>query len=289
MTKLESTKKLLLLTACAILGSSAFAHTTILHTDDMALSRAADVDLSIVFTHATDGGPTMPMEVQSFSNYSGRYISMEERDLMDTLTPVQWLNSTDEEGNEDRVRAYKASIERDQLRNIGDHQLVLVTERYFDVNDNLYIQQFVKTILNVGGGQSNWFTTLGLPTEIMPLKTPYANWVGETFSGVVLSEGEPVPFARLEIDYINYAVDPENAQFGEEPFIAPSHPSYKYISMIANENGEFHFGIPAPGWWAIAALGTGPETSLEGEYFSQDAILWVYATEAPLTEAGRNQ
>ena len=261
------------------------AHTTIVHTEDMALERARDVEMALIFTHATDGGPTMPLELESFSHYSGRFLN--ETDLMDTLEPMQWLNRVDENGNEVRVNAFKANIERDRIRSIGDHQLVAITEPYFDENDGLYIQQFVKVIMNVSGGQTNWFSSVGLPTEIQALKTPYANWVGETFSGIVYSEGRPVPFARLEIDYLNYAPDMENQQFADEPFIAASHPSYKYISIMANENGEFHFGIPAAGWWAIAALGTGPEVSLNDEYLSQDAILWIYAENVPLTEAGK--
>ncbi len=283
-------KAISLLTAVSIcLGStSLFAHTTVMYTENMALDRAADVDMSIVFTHATDGGPTMPMQIQSFTQHSGRSIRMEETDLMDSLAPIQWLNRIDENGEEIRVDAFSASIARDQIRSLGDHQLVVVTEPYYDVNDEIYIQQFVKVILNVGGGQTNWFSTLGLPTEIQALKTPYANWVGETFSGVVYSEGYPVPFARLEIDYLNYAVDAENARFSEVPYIAARHPSYKYISMITNENGEFHFGIPAAGWWAIAALGTGPEIRYEDIYMSQDAILWIYAENVPLTTAGKS-
>jgi cobalt/nickel transport protein len=227
--------------------------------------------------------------VESFSHYSGRSAFPEETDIMDSLSPVQWLNRIDEEGNELRVDAYQAHIPREQIISLGDHQLVLVTEPYYDANDQLYIQQFTKVIMNVGGAQTNWYSTLGLPTEIQALKTPYANWVGETFSGIVYSEGEPVPFARLEIDYLNYGVDAENAKFSDTPFIAGSHPSYKYISMMTNERGEFHFGIPAAGWWAIAALGTGPENRLDGTFFSQDAILWIYAEEVPLTPEGRAQ
>jgi cobalt/nickel transport protein len=286
------TKNLLqLITASAIYfaGNAAIAHTTVMHTEEMALNRAADVDMSIVFTHATDGGPTMPISVESFTQYSGRTVFLEEIDLMDNLSSVQWLDHIDEDGNEVRVDAYQAHIPRDQIRSLGDHQLVLVTEPYYDPNDKIYIQQFTKVIMNVGGGQTNWFSTLGLPTEIQPLKTPYANWVGETFSGIVYSDGEPVPFARLEIDYLNYGVDAENAKFSDMPFIEASHPSYKYISILTNENGEFHFGIPAPGWWAIAALGTGPEVRIDNVYLSQDAILWIYAEEVPLTPAGRAQ
>ena len=285
--QLKSMAVSLSITLACSASSSLNAHTTVMYAEEMALNRAEDVEMAIVFTHATDGGPTMPLEIQSFSQYAGRGGFVDQVDLMDTLEPIQWLNRIDEQGNEVRVQAFQADIPRNRLQSLGDHQLVAITEPYFDVNDNLYIQQFVKVIMNVGGAQTNWFTTLGLPTEIQPLKTPYANWVGETFSGIVYSDGYPVPFARLEIDYLNYGPDLENAEFSDQPYIDHSHPSYKYISIMANENGEFHFGIPAAGWWAIAALGTGPEYRMEGEYLSQDAILWIYAENVPLTEAGK--
>jgi uncharacterized GH25 family protein len=165
-----------LLTAVSIcLGStSLFAHTTVMYTENMALDRAADVDMSIVFTHATDGGPTMPMQIQSFTQHSGRSIRMEETDLMDSLAPIQWLNRIDENGEEIRVDAFSASIARDQIRSLGDHQLVVITEPYYDVNDEIYIQQFVKVILNAGGGQTNWFSTLGLPKPLAALFIPRA-------------------------------------------------------------------------------------------------------------------
>lgn len=263
-------------------SSAAFAHTVVMHTDEMALMRSADVTMPLVFTHATDGGPTMPMEIQSFDLYSGREFFVQQTSLMDTLEPVQWLDRIDENGREHRVDAFVANIPRETIRSLGDYQLMLTTEPYYDPSDEIYIQQFVKVILNVGGAQTNWYTMVGAPAEIHALKTPYANWVGETFSGVVYSDGEPVPYARLEIDYLNYEPDMENLRFAEEPRILPSHPSYKYISMITNDRGEFHFGIPHAGWWAIAALGVGPEYSKDGVYMSQDAILWVYAEDVPV-------
>lgn len=258
------------------------AHTVVMHLPEMAVERATDLQMPLVFTHATDGGPTMPMEIQSFSMHSGREFFMEETDLMDTLEPVQWLDRVDQEGNEHRVDAFVANIPRNTVRSLGDYQFTLTTEPYYDPNDEIYIQQFVKMIFNVGGAQTNWYTSLGEDTEITLFKTPYANWVGETVQGVVYSDGQPVPYARLEIDYLNYEPDLENLKFEDEPRIEPSHPSYKYISIMTNKEGEFVFGIPHSGWWALSALGVGPEYSIDGTYLSQDAILWIYAEDVPV-------
>ena len=275
-----------LLTQLAILAllvtsQTGQAHTVVMHTENMAMMRPEGIRMPLVFTHATDGGPTMPLEIESFVLASGREFFVQDTDLMDTLEPVQWLNKINEDGSEHRVDAFIANIPRETIRSLGDHQFLLTTKPYFDENDQIYIQQFVKMILNVGGAQTNWYTTQGMPAEIHILKKPYANWVGETISGVVLSDGQPVPYARLEIDYLNYEPDMDNLRFDSEPRIQPGHPSYKYISIMTNADGEFHFGIPYAGWWALAALGVGPEGIKDGYYFSQDAILWIYAEDVP--------
>ena len=267
-----------LATAICLLGATtAQSHTVVMHTEEMALQRSAAVDLSLVFTHATSGGPTMPMEIQSFELHSGSRYTMGSVDLTNTLTPVEWLDYVDSDGVEHRAAAYTAQIPRDEIRSLGDYQLALVTEPYWDDRDGMYIQQFVKLMLNVGGAQTNWFSTLDMPAEIHALKKPYANYVGEVFSGVVYADGLPVPFARLEIDYLNYEPVPGELRFADTPRIEAPHPSYEYISIMANQHGEFHFGIPHAGWWAIAALTVGPEFEYEGEFLSQDAILWIHA------------
>ncbi len=270
------------LAAAMFLAAQVQAHTVVMHAPEMAVERATDMQMPLVFTHATDGGPTMPMEIESFSLHTGRQFFMEEIDLMDTLEPVQWLNRVNEDGSEDRVDAFVANIPRDTIRSLGDHQFMLVTKPYYDPNDEIYIQQFVKMIYNVGGAQTNWHSSLGVDTEIHLFKTPYANWVGETVKGVVYSDGEPMPYSRLEIDYLNYQPDMENLRFAEEPRIEHSHPSYNYISIMTDKDGEFVFGIPHAGWWALSALGVGPEYNIDGTYLSQDAILWIYAEDVPV-------
>ena len=48
-------------------STSASAHFLVVHTPEMLLARSADIDMSIVFTHAFNGGPTMDLPgIQEF-------------------------------------------------------------------------------------------------------------------------------------------------------------------------------------------------------------------------------
>ncbi|WP_200347347.1 peptidoglycan-binding domain-containing protein, partial [Halochromatium glycolicum] len=40
-------------------------------------------------------------------------------------------------------------------------------------------------------------------------------------------------------------------------------------------NGVFTFGIPRPGIWGFACLGSGPDKEHKGKELSQDAVLWI--------------
>ncbi len=135
--------------------------------------------------------------------------------------------------------------------------------------------------MNVGGVPGNWADTIGLPAEIMPLDKPYANWTGGVFRGVVLSDGEPVPFAEIEIEYVNREPDLENSRFADEAAVEAPHPSFETMSIKADANGNFTIGLPRAGGWGICALEIGPVTEHEGKPLSQDAVLWVQVRDMP--------
>jgi cobalt/nickel transport protein len=56
-------------------------------------------------------------------------------------------------------------------------------------------------------------------------------------------------------------------------------PQDAFVTMTikANVNGEFSFGIPRAGWWGFCALGAGPDKEYKGKELSQDAVIWVQA------------
>ncbi|KTB57505.1 nickel transporter [Pseudomonas fluorescens] len=249
---------------------AAQAHFQMLYLDETALQRAADLDFAIVFTHPFSGGPTMAMgEPKAFSLISGH--GGKTTDLRQYLKPVQW------QGREKPVAAYRASIPRELVRPLGDHIFVLEPEPYLETEEGVYIQQFTKLVVNVGGVPGNGSEPQGLAVEIQPLNKPYANWTGGVFRALVLADGKPVPFAEIEIEYVNHAVDIKNNAFGQKDYVTAPQAAFKSLSTYADAQGIVTIGLPRAGWWGIAALNIGATKTYKGKPLSQDAVLWIQA------------
>ncbi|MCG8334704.1 MAG: DUF4198 domain-containing protein, partial [Proteobacteria bacterium] len=108
-----------------------------------------------------------------------------------------------------------------------------------------------------------------------PLNKPTNVLVGSTFSGVVLSDGKPVEGAEIEIEMINGLPNLKKNAFGKNQVEAPA----SSIVAITDSRGVFTFGIPKAGDWGFAALGVGPEKEYKGKELSQDAVIWIRASE----------
>lgn len=188
----------------------------------------------------------------------------EQTDLRGALEPIEW------KGPENNAKAYKASY---KIRRNGDY-IVVVPTPYYEGAEDLYIQQITKSYLNKGAMPTNWSEPLGLATEILPLNKPYQIYEGGTFSGRLLSNGEPLAGADCEIEYINTEIDMQGDAFGKDP-LGPVPDTA--IVAITDSDGEFSFGIPRAGDWGFACLGSGPETEHEGKELSQDAVIWIRA------------
>ena len=264
----------------ALASLQASAHFIVMYTPLTAFTRVTDdIPFNIVFTHAFAGGPTMSMGRPQRFYFSrrpgGPGTPSEEVDLMPYLEEIQW-----QAGN-GSVSAWEANIPRNVMRSVGDYQVVVVPEPYLETGEGLYIQQFSKVMVNVGGVPGNWMETLGLPAEIEALNKPYANWTGAVFRGIVLSDGIPVPYTQVEVEYLNHPLDTVNRTFQEKGLIDAPHPSLEAMVILTNEFGEFSFAMPKAGWWGFAALRVGPDHEYNGMPLSQDAILWVQVTDLP--------
>ncbi|ATE78073.1 MULTISPECIES: DUF4198 domain-containing protein [Pseudomonas] len=266
-------RRLLQALAAVTLGcltGAAQAHFQMLYVEETALPRADKLEFALVFTHPFSGGPTMTMdEPRAFSHISSH--GGEKIDLRQYLRPVQW------QSRDNQTTAYRASIPRELVRSLGDHIFVLEPEPYLETEEDVYIQQFTKLIVNVGGVPGNWAEPQGLPVEIQPLNKPYANWTGGVFRALVLADGKPVPFAEIEIEYINHSVDIEKNAFGQQDFVTAPQASFKSLSTYTDAQGVVTIGLPRAGWWGIAALDIGTTKTHKGKPLSQDAVLWVQA------------
>lgn len=256
---------------CALAGT-AEAHFQLLYTPETALKQGQALHFVMVFSHPAHGGPSMAMaEPEDFYVIAQRGDDAEpvKTDLMSALEPIEW------QSHEGPVRAYEARLPRSVGRSIGDYVFVFQPGPYLETQEDKYIQQFTKTMVNVAGVPGNWAEPVGLPAEIVPLDKPYANWAGGVFRGVVLADGKPVPNAELEVEYVNHAVDMDGRRFGEEPHVVLPQDSFGTMGIRANERGEFTIGLPRAGWWGICALAVGPDTEHDGKPLSQDAVLWI--------------
>ena len=254
------------------LSVPAHAHFQMLYTQETALRGGQATNMLMVFTHPAHGGPNMAMtEPEAFYVISQRGEEAEPvtTDLMEYLEPITWHS------DDATADAYEAQLPRTLTRSLGDYVFVLQPGPYYEAGEDKYIQQFTKTMMNIGGVPGNWAEPLGLPAEILPLDKPYANWTGGVFRGVVLADGEPVPNAQLEVEYINHAPDLEQRRFAAQPDVELPQDSFGTMSIRANSRGEFTIGLPRAGWWGICALEIGADTEHEGKALSQDAVLWV--------------
>ncbi len=262
-----------LVAALAMFGTlPAFAHFQMLFTPETALASGQATQLLMLFTHPAHGGPNMAMgEPEALYLISQRGDAAEPvtTDLRQYLEPISWHS---EDGS---VDAYRANLPRTLTRSLGDYVFVLEPSPYYEPQEDKYIQQFTKTVMNIAGVPGNWAEPVGLPAEILPFDKPYANWTGGVFRGIVVAEGEPVPYAEIEIEYINHAPDLEQHLFSPDPVVEYPQDAFGTMSIRANAQGEFTIGLPRAGWWGICALEIGADTEHEGKPLSQDAVLWI--------------
>lgn len=258
-------------------SAPAYAHFQVLYTPEVALERGGEMNLKAVFTHPFDGDHVMDMAgVEEFYVVHQRGSEGEARktDLKRYLKQIEWT------AQEDTGRAYEAMLSPSVVRSMGDYIFVLIPAPYYEKADEGYIQQYTKLMVNVGGMPGNWSEPLGLPAEIVPLSKPYANWTGGVFRGVVMSKGEPVPHAAVDVEYLNFDVNMEANAFQGDAKIKAPHPAFETIEVLANAQGEFTIGLPKAGWWGIAVPDV-VETEQEGKELVKEAVLWIQVADVP--------
>jgi cobalt/nickel transport protein len=258
----------------ALVCSSAEAHFQLLYTPEAALQSSAAVPIALVFSHPFNNGYTMDMaEPEAFYviNQRGAEAPRRTTDLMEFLEPVTWS------GVDTRASAFVANPPRRVTRSLGDYTYVLEPAPYYEAQEDKYIQQITKTVINVGGLPGAWDEPLGLPVEIVPLDKPYANWVGGVFRAVVTAGGQPVPHAEVEIEYLNHEPQIEQRRFDPEGQVTAPQDSFVTLSIRADAQGQIMIGLPKAGWWGICALDLDDGFEYEGKELSLDAVLWVQA------------
>lgn len=257
------------------LSGATHAHFQLLYTPESALNEAQSTEIALVFSHPFHNGYPMSMgKPQAFYVIQdrGEDIPTRTTDLSDYLKPVIWTNSDDQKAD-----AFVAKLPKSVTRSLGDYSFILIPEPYYEEAEDKYIQQYTRTMINIGGVPGSWDQPLDLPVQIVPLDKPYANWVGGVFRGVVMANGKPVPHAEIEIEYLNHDPLIDEARFDPNGKIEAPQASFGTMSIRANDRGEVTIGLPKEGWWGICALDLDPGETYNDKPLSVDAVLWVRA------------
>ncbi len=210
------------------------------------------ITLDIVFTHPMEQGPVMNIgrPVQFGVLAAGQKTD---------LSPELKLNKID--GKTAFQAAYK-------LKAPADYIFFIEPAPYWEPAEGKMIIHYTKVVVDAFGAEEGWDELVGFPVEIEPLVRPYGLWTGNAFRGVVKKDGQPVPFAEVEVEYYN-----KGSRVGvpAEPFITQV--------IKADVNGTFTYAMPRAGWWAFAALLEGDQKmkSPEGRMVGVElgALMWV--------------
>jgi len=245
------------------------AHFQMIYTPELLRDKGGNMTLKMPFTHPAASGHVMKVDKPEafYMIKKGK-----KTDLLDTVSEIEWESAVD------TGHAYQADV---KLRGLGDYVFISQPSPYFEAEEGFYIQQITKTIVNVGGLPTDWNEDFGLAAEIVPLTKPYAIYEGGIFTGVVKSRGQAVPFAEIEVEFVNYVPEMEQNRFARTPLMTPAADVFITQTIYADANGTFNYVLPKAGQWGFAALGVGEQKTYKDKALSQDAVIWVEATKLP--------
>lgn len=249
------TRTLPLAAACLLaVAVPAAAHFQQITPSADVLPEGGPVTLDLVFTHPVEGGPVMAMERPV---RAGVLAGGTVTDLLPALVekPV------------DGATAWTLTHE---LAEPGAAIFFVEPQPYWEPAEGKFIIHYAKVVVDSYASGEGWNELVGLPVEIRPLTRPTGIWTGNLFTGVVLKDGAPVPFAEVEVEFIN------------DGTVVPPNDAFVTQVITADANGTFSYAMPRDGWWGFAALleADGTMTSPEGEDVPVEAgaLIWVKAT-----------
>lgn len=249
--------------ACAILLASvatqSLAHFgMVIPSTNIATQDNKEIELQVSFSH--------PFELIGMDLEKPKAFFMLNDGLKTDLLPSLQTS---------KVMDHKGWKANHRFKRPGVYQFAMEPQPYWEPSEDLSIIHYTKTVVAAFGDDQGWDEPVGLPTEIIPLLRPFGNYAGNTFTGKVLLNGEPVPGAEVEVELYNQA-----GQY--------TPPSDYHITQVvkADTNGVFRFSCPLPGWWGFSALSEADYTlkNPQGEEKGVElgAVLWIHMDEYTL-------
>ncbi|MCE1237260.1 MAG: DUF4198 domain-containing protein [Hyphomicrobiales bacterium] len=218
------------------------------------LPDGGDVTLDLVFTHPMARGSAMEM---ARPKRVGEVFEAQSFDLTGALDPKTVDGKT--------AWSLTARLERP-----GAAVFFVEPQPYWEAAEKKWIVHYAKVVVDAFVSGEGWDRPVGLPVEIEPLVRPTGLWTGNLFRGLVRADGKPVPFAEIEVEWIN------------DGSVAPPNDAFLTQVIRADPNGVFAYAMPRAGWWGFAALIDGPPVKgPNGETAKTElgGLIWVKATD----------
>ena len=259
-------KGMLVLLSLLLAASPALAHFgAVIPSDDIVTQDdSKTLKLEVKFIHPMEGHYMEMVKPKQFGVLHGG----QKTDLLAALHAAKGKNPE----QSDQFTYWMADY---QIRRPGDYTFFAEPTPYWEPAEDKFIVHYTKVCVDALGLAEGWDEPVGLETEIVPLTRPYGLWTGNLFSGQVLLKGKPVPFAEVEVEYLNSSAD------NPSPVHPPADP---YVTQVvkADANGVFHYAMPRAGWWGFAALSDADWTlKQDGQDKSVElgAVYWVHTVD----------
>ncbi|WP_432736405.1 DUF4198 domain-containing protein [Maridesulfovibrio sp. FT414] len=230
-----------------IFCSSAFAHFGMLIPKNSIIEPSRkSTELELSFSH--------PFEMVGMNLVTPKKFSVffdgQETDLLPTLKQSKNMNH----------EAFKAEY---RFKRPGMYTFFMEPTPYPEPAEDNYIIHYTKTVVSAFNEGEEWNKPIGAKTEIVPLTRPWGNYAGNVFQGIVLLDGKPAPYTRVEVEYYNK----------DSKFVAP-YECMVTQEVLCDENGVFTFACPKAGWWGFAGLNDA-DYKIEGKAVELGAVLWI--------------
>lgn len=241
-----------LLVCPLILTGPASAHYGMVIPSDSMVMQGENKTLSLKlsFSHPFE---EIGMELEKPEAFGLIAVDKKE-DLLGSLKQIQVMGKT----------AWETGY---TIKRPGIYIFYMEPKPYWEPAEDCFIVHHTKTVVAAFGDDEGWDKEAGLKSEIVPLSKPFGLYAGNVFQGIVKVNGQPVPYAEVEIEYYNE----------DKKSVAPTE--YMITQTVkADSNGVFTYAVPRAGWWGFAALSTA-DYKLKHEGQDKDveigAVIWV--------------
>ena len=235
-----------------LVANASWAHFGMLIPSDSMIMQedSRTLNLTLSFSHPFEMVGMELAKPKAFNVYTGG----KKQDLRGSLNASSVMG----------LQGWQATF---PVKRPGVYVFYMEPEPYWEPAEDAFIVHHTKTVVTAFGDDQGWDTEIGLPIEIVPLSRPFGLYAGNVFQGIVKLNGQPLPFAQVEVEYYNI----------DRKYTAPT--AYMTTQTVkADGNGVFTYAAAVAGWWGFAALNSADfklKHNGEEKEVELGAVIWV--------------